>query len=271
MGTDIVLLIPSHVFVNNSIISESKKIFCDMEEKFSRFRSTSLLTKLNTEKKLKIDDDFLKVFLCCKIMYQQTHGAFNPLLSVKKLGYEKSFQSPSAVQKEKYNTDFESIVIQDNMLVLQNDQELDLGGIVKGWTVDTVSQFLVQNGIHNFLLNAGGDIFAAGKASENEKWRVAIENSGQVMELQNQAVATSGKNRRNWKGSDGKHYHHILNYLSKDSAENDLESITVLANTCAEADAFATAAFSLGRVEGQNLLIERKIPYFLKFDTDSNT
>jgi len=261
MGTEIKVLFPFQI--SDFLFLELKKIFAQMEKKYSRFDSNSELSKLNLEKKIKLDQEFLEIIKLCKKIYNETNKAFNPLLSVKNLWYKENYKNPSKINEKKYNIDFNSIEIENWILKLKDDQELDLWWIVKGFTVDKASKFLLENWIKDFLINAGWDIFASGKANKNGKWKIEVEKTWQIIELSNKAVASSWKTKRFWKWSDWNLYHHILNVFTKKSSENDLASISVVANSCAEADAWATASFSLGEIQWQNLLIDNWKKYYL--------
>ncbi|QQS59598.1 FAD:protein FMN transferase [Candidatus Peregrinibacteria bacterium] len=261
MGTEILLL--SRFPLSQTLKEGAQHIFITKEQKFSRFLPQSLLSQLNREKTLCFDSDFFEVMRLCQKMHKKTKGTFNPLLSVRRLGYAKSWDFTGTMEMGDYNTNIDEIFLNDSEIRIADDQELDLGGILKGWTVDKVKEFLIQEGIEDFVIDAGGDIIACGMAEEHEPWRIGVENSGKIIELHDQALATSGRNRRHWKDRDGHEIHHVVNAYSKTSLETDLETITVWAETCAEADAWATASFSLGKIEGQNLLLRNDIPYFL--------
>jgi FAD:protein FMN transferase len=235
--------------------------FEEYEQRFSRFRDKSELSQLNQERSLQVSDDFLNLMALAKKMHTKTKAAFNPLLSVSRIGYSDSYEKPEVTENPEYNTDFAAIKIEGNMITLQPGQNLDLGGIAKGWTVDQLVKKLRELDHENFMINAGGDLYASG-TKEGESWKVGLDHSGKVFEPENQAIATSSAQKRHWE-INGKAHHHIVNHESFDSAENDLYSITVLGDKLAECDAWATAAYSLGRTKGQELLIKNNIEYFL--------
>ena len=128
--------------------------------------------------------------------------------------------------------------------------ELDLGGIAKGYAIDRGAAKLKSMGVVNFILNAGGDIYASGRKDKNTQWTIGIKDPRNTsalvatFNLENYAVATSGDYER-FRIINGVRYHHILNpfdgYPGKLS-----ESCTILAPTAEEADALATYFFLLG-------------------------
>ncbi|WP_300718358.1 FAD:protein FMN transferase [uncultured Desulfovibrio sp.] len=120
---------------------------------------------------------------------------------------------------------------------------LTLDGIAKGHIVDAMSAVLLRAGCENHLINAGGDILARGHKAPGLAWRVAVEDPQkrghypQVLELYNQAIATSGGYEMTY-DARGRH-HHLLDPGTGKSPE--LGSMSVLAPTCMQADALATA------------------------------
>jgi len=117
-------------------------------------------------------------------------------------------------------------------------------GLVKGWAIQKAVETILNAGIKNFYINAGGDIQAIGKNSEGEYLRVGIENpfkKGEivkVVELKNAGMATSGTYIRG---------QHIYNPFARDKTIDDIISLTVIGPNIYEADRFATAAFAMGK------------------------
>jgi thiamine biosynthesis lipoprotein len=128
--------------------------------------------------------------------------------------------------------------------------KIDLGGIAKGYAIDRGVFVLRKNGINQFFLNAGGDIYTSGKKDGVEKWRVGIKHPRKLdqliarFKLSDYAVATSGDYER-FVMIDGKRYHHIIDPRNG-FPSTQCQSVTVLAPSAEEADALATYLFVLG-------------------------
>ncbi|MBF0331862.1 MAG: FAD:protein FMN transferase [Candidatus Omnitrophica bacterium] len=144
-----------------------------------------------------------------------------------------------------------------------SDMVIDLGGDAAGYLADKSAGILRQAGFMNFLVNAGGEIYAGGRSCQGRPWRVGINKpqgggriSG-VVELQDAAVSTSGSYERYWT-IKGQHWSHIINPVTGYPAQ-DVISATVIAPTALEADIFSTALSVLGPLVG-NRLIERMGP-----------
>jgi len=131
---------------------------------------------------------------------------------------------------------------------------LDLGGVAKGWAVDRAAEILALRA-GPCLVNAGGDLRALGAKPGGKPWVVGIQHPRDPSALacrirvpEGAAVATSGDYERFFE-EDGVRYHHLLDPKTGFPARGPV-SATVVAPTCAEADAWATAAFVLGVDEG---------------------
>ena len=123
---------------------------------------------------------------------------------------------------------------------------LDPSGLVKGWSVDRAAEMLQTGGVRNFALNAGGDMRLSGRAVPEFTWRVGIQHPldrtevAAVIEARELAVATSGAYARG---------DHVLDPHTRRPPEGVL-SVTVVGPDLATADAYATAAFAMGRLDG---------------------
>ncbi len=127
---------------------------------------------------------------------------------------------------------------------------LDLGGIAKGYAIDRAATVLRAHGLQDFLINAGGDIYASGTKPEGQKWRVGVQHPRRprallaTLEVSDMAVATSGDYER-FVEIDGVRYHHILDPETGYPA-TQCQSVTVFAPTAEEADVWATYCFIVG-------------------------
>ena len=133
---------------------------------------------------------------------------------------------------------------------------LDLSGIAKGFGVDELARVLASNGIGHFLVSIDGELRGAGGKPDGTPWRVAVEKprAGQreaegVLELTDSAVATSG-DYRHFVDIGGIRYGHTMDPRLRAPLAGRPAAVTVLAQTCMAADAWATALLVLGPAEG---------------------
>jgi thiamine biosynthesis lipoprotein len=140
--------------------------------------------------------------------------------------------------------------------------EVDLSSIAKGWAVDQLAALLKDAGLGNFLVEIGGELRAVGEKSPGTPWRVAIERPAtdrravhRVIALRDMAVASSG-DYRNFFEDDGQRYSHTIDPATGRPVRHRLAAVTVFADRCAEADAWATALLALGERRGPQLAAE---------------
>ena len=134
--------------------------------------------------------------------------------------------------------------------------QLDLCGIAKGYAVDRMVAVLQRYGVRHALASLDGELRAVGGQSSGAPWAVALEHpkSGQravhgVIELEDLAVATSGDYRRFLQVGDA-HLAHTMDAQRSAPVNNAVASVTVLAQTCMQADAWATALLVAGPDKG---------------------
>lgn len=163
--------------------------------------------------------------------------------------------------------------------------KIDLGGIAKGFAIDRLLNYLKQRGIHNALINTGGDLKVIGKHGDRP-WKIAIRdprieakekshNTAKIVatiELNdNEAAFTSGDYERYFKNkkSDNKdqHLHHIIDPRTGYPAVGT-QSVTVLHQNAATADAAATALFIAGPKQWLEIAKSMNIKYVLLIDEE---
>ena len=130
---------------------------------------------------------------------------------------------------------------------------IDTGAISKGTIVDKTAAYLHSKGIEDFIINAGGDLYASG-SKNGSKWRLGIRDPfdksrvSKVVELSNKALATSGTYERYFITDSGEKISHLVNALNGEQG-NKYISISVVADTTEKADALATVYFFMDRDE----------------------
>ena len=136
---------------------------------------------------------------------------------------------------------------------------LDLSGIAKGFGVDELAREAQRFGLHCWLVGIDGEMRAMGQKPDGRPWAVAHEkpDPGErailgVLELTGAAVATSGA-YRHMVEVDGRILSHTMDPRRGAPLENDLAAVTVLAETCMAADAWATALMVAGADRGLEL------------------
>jgi len=163
---------------------------------------------------------------------------------------------------------------QPDTITRQRPVEIDLSAIAKGHGVDRVAMLLKQQGIRNYLVEIGGELRTLGVNPKGKVWRIGIEapdSMGQMVQqpidVSDKAVATSG-DYRNYYERDGVRYAHSIDPRTGRPLKHRLASVTVVADTCAEADGLATALNVLGAEAGMALAEREKLAVFMLVKTD---
>ena len=161
----------------------------------------------------------------------------------------------------------------------KNDPELqiDLSSIAKGYGVDHVAGGLFALGRTDFMVEIGGEVYAAGERPGGGPWRLAIEkpmDEGRaiqsIVELSNQGMASSGDYRIFYRDGD-RRVSHTIDPRNGRPVEGGPAATTVIANSAAEADAWATALMVLGAEDGLALADEWNVAALVLTRGDENT
>lgn len=244
------------------------------DQRFSRFIAESELSHLNAAKSLVVSDTFMEAFGTAKRLYEETKGAFNPLVDISRFGYDQDIETVRGTERTSatdspYNLAFEDIRVEGNVITLAEGQRLDFGGFLKGHVAEQIVR--EASGISGVIVNLGGDLFTCGHDENGNPFEFTVEypfdeNRLLSFSADNRAVATSGSYKRHWL-LHGASFHHVLDASGSKNPRTDVLSVTVVAPRGATADAYATAAFVLGSDAGAELLNAHDYEYcFIRTD-----
>jgi len=206
-----------------------------------------------------LPDEVASLLRLALTVKKQSHGAFDPALGKLNLLWGFSTDPPAISPPPK--TAIAAAIPPEHCIQQRGSQwirldarcQLDFGGIAKGYAIDRGIDVLKQHGIHHALINAGGDIRLIGKHGDRP-WHIGIRhprNKNDVLaDLQLQgdvSIVTSGDYERFY-FYQGKRYHHLLNPQTGWPAMA-AQSVTVIADSAALADAWSTALFIQGKVD----------------------
>lgn len=246
------------------VASRIMAIDSQMKASMSIFDESSLLSRINRNECDTLDEHLIYNIELAETFYTLSGGAYDitvkPLTDAWGFGRNTSTETPnidSILQFVGYNR----ITIEDNRLVKQDCRtQIDLNSIAKGYTVDVVGEELEALGIVDYLVNIGGEIRCRGRNANGKLWSIGIETPydgnmsmdsvEKIIEIENGALATSGNYRRFYINDNGEKITHTIDPRSGYSVSSTLLSATVIAPTCAEADAAATMFMALGSEGG---------------------
>lgn len=249
MDTEIDVLIESASPVPPfALFTAVRSLFEQQEERFSRFRPKSLLCRLNGGEA--VDDAWLAA--ACRMATEAhtfTGGLFNPLIldSLERAGYARTFADvhgtgqPSAGPAPNPR---DCLTISRSLVNLHGAR-MDLGGIVKGWTVDLAVEMLAR-AEPNVLVNAGGDLRCAGHEDGRAGgWLVSIAGPGARPDAWEGplegALATSTTLKRRWQTGAGATAHHLIDPRSGLPAEEHFVQVSAWHRETWRAECWAKA------------------------------
>ncbi len=236
----------------------------------SMFNDTSIISRINRNEEVATDADFEAMFMLAEEVSALSGGAFDitvaPLVNAWGFGFKnKENVTPEVVEKILPAVGFENVSLSDHRVYKsRTDIMLDAGAIAKGQGCDVVANLLRDNGCQNFLVDIGGEVVCQGHNAKGDKWRVGIvkpidDPTGQQNELQeviassDLCMATSG-NYRQFYHENGMRRSHTIDPRTGYPVEHNLLSATVVAPSCMQADALATACMVLGVDEALTMI-----------------
>ncbi len=256
---------------------------------FSTFDSMSVISKVNNNKPVVLDELFVACFNRAMEISDLTEGAFDitagPMVNAWGFGpEEKRKMNQEVVDSLKNITGYQKVELRGGRIVKENpNMKLDMSAIAKGYTCDLLGDFLKEKGCENFMVEIGGEVVAKGKNEKGRVWTIGISKPDETaffasndlqakVHLPENALATSG-NYRNFYVEDGQKFAHTIDPKTGYPVQHSLLSTTVLADNCMDADAFATAFMVLGLEK--SIDIASRMPdlkvYFIYADAEGAT
>lgn len=247
----------------------------EINQSMSTFIKDSEISRFNAYqtvgKPFRISDDFFNVMMVAKRVYALTGGAWDgtvkPLENLWGFGNSKNkkrIPPKSEIKDLLPEIGFNHIEISSDHYLVKRTVPLflDLASIAKGYGVDQVTALIRAKGIKNFLVEIGGEVYAAGFRKNGKKWRIGINRPRpespinevyKIVLLHDKGFATSGDYRNYFKVGE-KRFSHILDPRNGYPVNNPVVSVSIIADTCTFADGLATAVMVLGHEKGLELV-----------------
>jgi FAD:protein FMN transferase len=259
MGTflEVKVYQPDSFEISNKI-DLALQLSSQLEKIFNPFDPESEINILNRTKKMKVSSMLFDVMKCSVLVGNITGGEFDVTVApiLKQNGFYKDMPKSllDEIPEEYYKDGWERIFIDENSskITLDGNIWVDLAGIAKGYIVDKVSRFLVENGVKEYIINAGGDMFCS-ERPDGARWTIGIREPGSekvimALKVGGKAVATSG-DYENYLLNEiiGEEVAHIVDPARQVIIKKETSSITVISDFCISADALATAMMAMGK------------------------
>lgn len=258
-----------------------------VNKSMSTYLPESDISKINRgDSTVVIDDMFLAVFTLSRKLNKTTNGYFDPTVGTLRNAYGFGDTQPLTVI-DKTTLDslmqfvgWKKVALKKNRTITKTHPEIyfDFNAIAKGYGIDRIALYLESEDKNNFLIELGGEVRSQGEnINKNSSWRVGVERVDSKIGdrsaiasvvLNNASMAGSGNYRKyRLDESSGKKYVHTINPLTGTAEQIDILSANVIAPTCAEADAWATAFMAMGIEKSKKILAqEQHIEAYLAYD-----
>jgi len=201
---------------------------------------------------------------------EETDGRFDvtfaALSGLWKFDYQdkdNSVPAPGEIAKRLPLINYRDLVVDDGAgtaALRRKGMRVNLGGIGKGYAVDRAVDIMRRSGLHDFMIQAGGDMYVSGRRGDRP-WRLGIRDPRgpadrvfATLDLTDGTFSTSGDYERFFM-KDGRRYHHIIDLGTGEPARL-CRSVTLVTDRAVVADALAKGVFILGPDAGM-ALIER--------------
>jgi thiamine biosynthesis lipoprotein len=265
MGSDVHLIV---VDGNDEMLSFARGRIDELESRWSRFRTDSEISRLNSSRgaPIEVSDDTVLLLEQAIEAWRLTGGSFDPTLldALRAAGYDRSFddltgQGDAVLPALRFDRpDVHDIEIDGSMVRFPLGLGFDPGGIGKGLAADLLAHELMQQGAAGVCANMGGDLRVAGTSPHGGTWTLAIDHPHlaeplALVGLAAGAIATSTVLKRVWTVG-GHSRHHLIDPATGQPADTDVALASVIAGTGWQAEVLAKAALLRGRDRAFDLL-----------------
>lgn len=255
---------------------EITSILNEFDDSVNTYKDDSFLSKFNRSKSGSNSDRMLReVLQISKELNIKTNGFFEPTVAplMQIWGFYGKNKGSDLATKEEVDSVMNFVGIDKVFVksdsIFKTDERLGLSfNAITGYINDKVASFLDSKNVENYLVEIGGEIIAKGKNNEGKLWRIGIDQPEEdlskrelnaVVELNNKALATSGNYRKfHIDEKTGEKIVHTMNPKTGYPERSSLLSATVIASTCAEADATATALMAMGLGRAKEFIKQRE-------------
>ncbi len=246
-----------------SFETEIDSVFKAVNQSLSTYIPNSDISKINNgDSSVEVDHMFKEVFNLSKEIYKATDGYFDPtvgvLVNAWGFGPERKIEMDSVkIDSLLKYVGFDKVSLSQVGTIKKTHPNIyfDFNAIAKGYAIDRLAVMLDNQGIANYLIEVGGELVAKGQNKIKEKpWVVGIDDPEitegrelkQVINLSDRALASSG-NYRKFRIDErtGMKFVHTIDPKTGYTKNSNTLGVTVVANNCATADAYATAFMAM--------------------------
>ncbi|SNZ00762.1 FAD:protein FMN transferase [Flagellimonas pacifica] len=254
---------------------EIDSVFQVLNQSLSTYIPTSDISKINSgDSTIVVDHMFKDVFETSSQVHEASKGYFDPTVGV--LANAWGFGPGEQLQLDSLKVDsllnyvgWDKVKLNADGTISKNHSEtrFDFNAVAKGYAIDRLGALLDAKGIENYLVEVGGEVVTKGiNTISGKQWSVGIDDPqveiGRqlklIVSLQDKAMASSGNYRKfRIDPETGEKFVHTIDPKTGYTKNSKVLAASVIAGTCAEADAFATAFMAMDLSASKRLLAAR--------------
>lgn len=263
-----------------------------VDQSVSVYKENSIISRMNRNEEVLADDIFIDNFTVAWQVSKASNGAFDctigRLIEAWGWGFSKRDSiTPQLIDSLKSIAGYQRVSLDGRRLVKEDSAIIiNFNAIAQGYTSDLIARFLKGEGVHNFLVDVGGELVAGGTKPDGALWNIGVElpseESAGIMSLEDRpvramlsitdrGVATSG-NYRKFYVEDGMKFSHTIDPQTGYPVTHTMLSATVVAENAILADSWATAFMVMGLEKSLKKL--KQLPgieaYFIYSDEQGN-
>jgi FAD:protein FMN transferase len=254
MGTQINIKISENIskIDANNLLNEALNIFYKVVARLTRFENSSDLSILNKHagEWFETGEELINLIEVGLRFTKLTNGLFNIGIGqiLEEYGYksivnivdlqDSNIRKLQSIQYLAEQIELDSL---NHKVYIPKGISIDLGSFAKGYAIKLAKEYLEANKIQNFIINAGGDIYAGGRKSKTDMWKATLfdpdnPEKSKILEIENLAVTSSGRYGRKYKN-----FHHLINPQS--AKPFDAKTVFVSGRDPMIADLVSTIAY----------------------------
>ncbi len=250
---------------NEAVADEISETLNEISDELSP--GSGALFELNKEQGGKMREHTRALYAISTKFYKETSGAFSPylgsLIELWGIGEKNYLPDKEEIAHALSASKADNVSVLNDSLVLENGAKLNFGAIAKGYATDIIKEILERENIEGAVVSLGGNVYVHGRKHGGETFQVAIrdpegsENDWVLaLPLSGKFVISSGDYERYFE-KNGKRYHHILNPETGLPADSRLSAVCVISENGAQADAYSTAFYVMGKEDALSFWRER--------------
>ncbi|NVN19203.1 FAD:protein FMN transferase [Muricauda sp. HICW] len=251
---------------------EIDSVFQVLNQSMSTYIPSSDISKINEgDSTVVVDEMFKEVFDVSSEVHKASNGYFDPTIGV--LANAWGFGPGEQIQLDSLRVDsllgyvgWEKVKLNSDNTISKTHPSIrfDFNAVAKGYAIDRLGAMLDAKSIENYLVEVGGEVLAKGTNLDSGKqWTVGIDDPQvetgrelkQIVSLEDMAMASSGNYRKFRVDPDtGEKYVHTINPKTGYTKNSNVLATSVVAKTCAVADAYATTFMAMDLEESKKVL-----------------